>query len=36
LPEDIGKAVTMLVRGELAYSTGQIISVDGGMRVERL
>ncbi len=35
-PEDIGKAVAMLVRGELPYSTGQIISVDGGMRVERL
>ena len=36
LPEDIGKAVAMLVRGDLPYSTGQIISVDGGMRVERL
>ncbi|GAK57535.1 short-chain dehydrogenase/reductase SDR [Candidatus Vecturithrix granuli] len=35
-PEDIGKAVAMLVRGDLPYSTGQVISVDGGMRVERL
>ena len=35
-PEDIGKAVVMLVRGDLSYSTGQVISVDGGMRVERL
>lgn len=35
-PEDIGKAVAMLVRGDLPYSTGQAISVDGGMRVERL
>lgn len=35
-PEDIGKAVAMLVRGDLPYSTGQIINVDGGMRIERL
>ena len=35
-PEDIGKAVAMLVRGDLPYSTGQVISVDGGLRVERL
>jgi len=35
-PEDVGKAVAMLVRGDLPYSTGQMISVDGGMRVERL
>jgi NAD(P)-dependent dehydrogenase (short-subunit alcohol dehydrogenase family) len=35
-PEDVGKAVTMLVREDLPYSTGQVISVDGGMRVERL
>ena len=32
----VGKAVAMLVRGDLPYSTGQIISVDGGMRVKRL
>ena len=36
MPNDVGKAVAMLVRGELAYSTGQVISVDGGMRIERL
>jgi NAD(P)-dependent dehydrogenase (short-subunit alcohol dehydrogenase family) len=35
-PDDVGKAIAMLVRGDLPYSTGQIISVDGGMRVERL
>jgi 3-oxoacyl-[acyl-carrier protein] reductase len=35
-PEDVGKAVAMLVRGDLSYSTGQMISIDGGMRVERL
>jgi len=36
LPDDIGKAVAMLVRGDLAYSTGQVIMVDGGMTVGRL
>lgn len=36
LPEDIGKAAAMLVRGDLAYSTGQVIGIDGGMRIERL
>lgn len=35
-PEDVGKVAAMLARGDLAYSTGQIIAVDGGMRVERL
>jgi 3-oxoacyl-[acyl-carrier protein] reductase len=35
-PGDIGKAVTMLARGDLPYSTGQIIDVDGGMTVSRL
>jgi 3-oxoacyl-[acyl-carrier protein] reductase len=35
-PEDIGKAVAMMVRGDLPYSTGQVIMVDGGMTVQRL
>jgi 3-oxoacyl-[acyl-carrier protein] reductase len=35
-PEDVGKAVAMLVRGDLAYSTGQVIMVDGGLTVQRL
>ena len=35
-PEDVGKAVAMLVRGDLPYSTGQMILVDGGMTVQRL
>jgi NAD(P)-dependent dehydrogenase (short-subunit alcohol dehydrogenase family) len=35
-PGDIGKAVAMLVRGDLAYSTGQVIMVDGGQTVQRL
>jgi len=35
-PEDIGKAVAMLARGDLAYSTGQVIMVDGGLTIARL
>ena len=35
-PTDIGKAVAMLCRGDLAYSTGQVIYVDGGFNVRRL
>jgi NAD(P)-dependent dehydrogenase (short-subunit alcohol dehydrogenase family) len=35
MPEDIGKAVVMLVDGALAYSTGQVINVDGGLTIER-
>jgi NAD(P)-dependent dehydrogenase (short-subunit alcohol dehydrogenase family) len=35
-PEDVGRAVAMLARGELAYSTGQVLMVDGGMSVRRL
>jgi 3-oxoacyl-[acyl-carrier protein] reductase len=35
-PEDIGRAVAMLARGDLAYSTGQIILVDGGLTSQRL
>jgi NAD(P)-dependent dehydrogenase (short-subunit alcohol dehydrogenase family) len=35
-PEDVGRAVAMLARGDLTYSTGQVIMVDGGMLVPRL
>ncbi|GIV15397.1 MAG: hypothetical protein KatS3mg022_0832 [Armatimonadota bacterium] len=35
-PEDVGKAVAMLVRGDLPYSTGAVIMVDGGLTVARL
>ena len=35
-PEDIGRAVAMLCRGDLAYSTGQVIFIDGGMTTPRL
>jgi NAD(P)-dependent dehydrogenase (short-subunit alcohol dehydrogenase family) len=35
-PEDVGKAVAMLTRGDLAYSTGQVIRVDGGLMLPKL
>jgi len=35
-PEDVGRAVAMLARGDLLYSTGQVIRVDGGLTVHRL
>ena len=35
-PEDIGRAVASLARGDWGYSTGQAICVDGGMTVGRL
>ncbi len=35
-PDDVGKAVAALVRGDFGYSTGQVINVDGGMLIDRL
>lgn len=35
-PEDVGKAVAALSRGDFAYSTGQVIMVDGGLTIQRL
>lgn len=35
-PEDVAKAVLACVKGLLAYSTGQVIYVDGGFHVARL
>lgn len=35
-PEDVGRAVSLLARGELTYATGQILVVDGGMTQPRL
>jgi NAD(P)-dependent dehydrogenase (short-subunit alcohol dehydrogenase family) len=35
-PADVGRAVAMLVRGDLAYSTGSVVMVDGGLTVPRL
>ena len=36
MPEDVGRAVAMLVRGDLAYSTGQVLMADGGLSLQRL
>ena len=35
-PEEVGKAVAALVRGDFPYSTGQVVMVDGGMTINRL
>jgi NAD(P)-dependent dehydrogenase (short-subunit alcohol dehydrogenase family) len=35
-PEDVGRAVGVLARGELSYATGQVIMVDGGLTLQRL
>lgn len=35
-PEDIAKAVAAFIRGDLAYSTGQVVFVDGGMQIQKL
>lgn len=35
-PDDIGKAVAAVASGAIAYSTGQIINIDGGMTIGRL
>ncbi len=35
-PEDVGKAVVALCRGDFPYSTGNVIMVDGGMTIPRL
>jgi NAD(P)-dependent dehydrogenase (short-subunit alcohol dehydrogenase family) len=36
LPEDVAKAAAMMARGDIAYSTGQVVMIDGGFSVERL
>ncbi len=35
-PEDVGRAVAALARGDFAFSTGAVIEVSGGMNVRRL
>ena len=34
-PEEVGKVIAALATGKLPYTTGQVISVDGGMLVPR-
>jgi len=35
-PEDIGKCVAALARGDVPYATGQVINQDGGLTMVRL
>ncbi|MFL7808592.1 MAG: SDR family oxidoreductase, partial [Anaerolineae bacterium] len=35
-PEDVGRAVAALARGDLPYATGTVIMVDGGLTIPRL
>ena len=32
-PEDVGRAVAALVRGDVPYATGSVINVDGGLGI---
>jgi len=35
-PEDVGKAVVSLARGDWDFSTGAIFDVSGGLNISRL
>lgn len=35
-PEDVGRAVAALARGEVPYATGTVLHVDGGLTLQRL
>lgn len=35
-PEDVGRAASLLARGELPYATGAVLVLDGGLTLERL
>lgn len=35
-PQDVGKVVASLAKGDFLYSTGQVIMVDGGLTIPRL
>jgi NAD(P)-dependent dehydrogenase (short-subunit alcohol dehydrogenase family) len=35
-PRDVGKAVAALARGDLAYTTGLVLEISGGMQIRRL
>lgn len=36
LPEDVANAVWVLASGQLTYSTGQVLNIDGGFHIRRL
>ena len=35
-PDDVGRAVASLLRGDVAYATGTVFNVDGGLSIPRL
>ncbi|MBX3442214.1 MAG: 3-ketoacyl-ACP reductase [Planctomyces sp.] len=35
-PDDVGRAVAALVRGDIPYATGQVLKIDGGMTIRQL
>jgi NAD(P)-dependent dehydrogenase (short-subunit alcohol dehydrogenase family) len=35
-PDDVGRAVAALLRGDFPYATGSVINVDGGLSIPRL
>jgi NAD(P)-dependent dehydrogenase (short-subunit alcohol dehydrogenase family) len=35
-PEDVGRVVAALLRGDLPYASGSVIAVDGGLSIPRL
>ncbi|SDM06100.1 3-ketoacyl-ACP reductase [Kriegella aquimaris] len=35
-PEDVGRAVAALVKGDFPYATGQVVMIDGGLTIPRL
>jgi len=35
-PDDVGRAVAALARGDFPFSTGQVVMVDGGLTIPRL
>jgi NAD(P)-dependent dehydrogenase (short-subunit alcohol dehydrogenase family) len=36
LPEDIGRAVAAIARGDFPFSTGEVINIDGGFHLRTL
>ena len=35
-PEDVGRAVAALLRGDIPYATGTVLHVDGGLTIPTL
>ncbi|HUP41137.1 MAG TPA: 3-ketoacyl-ACP reductase [Vicinamibacterales bacterium] len=35
-PDDVGRAVATLLRGDIAYATGTVLNIDGGLSIPRL